>query len=39
MAPESKTIEARLEPVFANNPMLKQAKLNEEFSKNEVWWR
>lgn len=39
MAPEAKSIEARLEPIFAKNPRLKQAKLNEEFAKNEIWWR
>ncbi len=39
MAPEAKSIISKLEPVFANNPRLKQAKLNEEFAKNKIWWR
>ncbi|MGE4169848.1 MAG: recombinase family protein [Candidatus Margulisiibacteriota bacterium] len=39
MAPEAKSIISKLEPVFAKNPRLKQAKLNEEFAQNELWWR
>jgi len=39
MAPEAKAIEASLEPLFSENHTENQAKISEEFAKNEIWWR
>ncbi len=39
MAPEAMAVDARLEPVLAANPRLKQETIDAEFAKNELWWR